>query len=176
MLRTEDTYPPDATLREGLARYLGENGFSQSTYTERWASLPLPFGLHMKIPSPPSRGNALRMHDLHHVLTGYGTDLAGEAEISAWEVRGGLRGTGLYVGTIISSALLQGFVSAPVRTVQAGRRAQKQRTLFNRRTEYEALLDRKIGDVRIELGIPLEGATLERGLHLDAPRAATAAE
>ena len=50
------------------------------------------------------RQRAVRWHDLHHVATRFGTDNVGEGEISAWELRRGLRGLGPYVGAIVLAA------------------------------------------------------------------------
>ena len=50
MLRTAETYPPGLTLAEARDRYLAENGFTTETYTERWARVPLWFGMHIWVP------------------------------------------------------------------------------------------------------------------------------
>ncbi len=168
-LRTIDTYPPEITLREGRDRYLAENGFTMGTYTEEWTRIPVMFGIHATLPSPLQRRQALRMHDFHHVVTGYGTDLAGEAEISAWEVSRGLRGVGPYVRTLILTGYLQGMVLRPGRTRRARRAAPGQGSLFGRNAEYDALLARTVGDVRRELGLPEAGLVPTRALHDDAP-------
>jgi len=42
------------------------------------------------VPTPLRARQATALHDLHHVLTGYGADFVGEFEISAWEVGAGL--------------------------------------------------------------------------------------
>ncbi len=169
MLQTAETYPPELTLAEARDRYLQENGFTTETYTERWARVPLWFGLHIWVPSPKARQRALRMHDLHHVLTGYGTDLAGEAEISAWEFRRGLGGLGVYVGSIVVMGLVQGMVLRTRRTRAAYDASSTARSLFDLHYTYEPLLTRTLGDVRQELGIPREGVVATRALHADAP-------
>lgn len=170
MLRTAESYPPEMTLADARDRYLAENGFTQETYTETWARVPLWFGLHIWVPSPKIRQRALRMHDLHHVLTGYGTDLAGEAEISAWEFRRGLSGLGPYVGSIVIVGLIQGMVLRTRRTRMAYDASSSARSLFNAHYTYEPLLTRTLGDVRAELGIPQMGVVETRALHDDAPK------
>lgn len=77
--------PVDAALtaHEGRDAYLAENGFSLAAYDDAWVQLSF-FSLSITVPNPPSRRRAVRLHDLHHVATGYGTDLVGEAEVSAW--------------------------------------------------------------------------------------------
>jgi hypothetical protein len=169
-LSTRETYPPELTLREARDRYLAENRFTMDTYTERWARVALGFGAHIVVPSPRSRGDALRMHDLHHALTGYGTDLAGEAEISAWETSRGLGALSRYVRAIVLLGDTQGFLLCPLRTMRALRAAPGRGSLFGRHHEYEVLLARTLGAVRSELGIPRDGLVATRRLHADAPR------
>ena len=40
-------------------------------------------------PNGAARVRAVRLHDLHHVATGYATSWVGEAEIGAWEREAG---------------------------------------------------------------------------------------
>lgn len=168
-LPTSDTYPPTITMREGRDRYLAENGFTMETYTEKVARVPLWFGIHIFVPNTESRRRALAMHDLHHVVTGYGTDLAGEAEISAWETQRGLGALSAYVRAIIWAGDLQGIALRPRRTYRAYRAAPGKGSLFGRFDEYDTLLDRTVGDVRGELGLPIDGLVTSRSLHGDAP-------
>jgi hypothetical protein len=158
------------TLLEGRDLYLRENGFSVSTYEERWARIPLVWGLAFVLPSPVSRRHALKMHDAHHVLTGYGTDIAGEAEISAWELSRGLRGLSAYVKGIVLSVFFVGLAMYPRRTWKALRVASGRGSLFGRHAQYDTLLGRNLGELRAELGLPREGLAAERKLHAEAPR------
>ena len=76
------------TVRDARARYFAANGFSEAAYVDAWVRFkvgPLP----VVFPNTRSRKRAVPMHDLHHVATGYGTSLVGEAEIGAWEIAGG---------------------------------------------------------------------------------------
>ncbi len=78
-----------ATVREARAVYFAENGFPpDGGYAKRWVIFavgPLPFAF----PNTEGRRRAVPYHDLHHVATGYATDLAGEGEIGAWELATG---------------------------------------------------------------------------------------
>ncbi len=62
------------------------------------------------IPNWDSRRKAVLRHDIHHVLTGYRSDIVGEFEIAAWEIASGcwnffaaylLNSGGLLAGIII---------------------------------------------------------------------------
>jgi hypothetical protein len=168
-------WPADWTVERGRDAYLAENGFSVAAYDDAWTPVSL-WGVSFKIPNTPHHRWAIRLHDLHHVATGFGTDLSGEAEISAWEARHGLAGLDLYVSAIVASLALSGLVIAPRRTRRAWNAAAHGTTLFNQKQlDYAALLAVSIGELRGLLGIPHEGlARLPRKLHGAAPVAPAA--
>ncbi len=93
------------------------------------------------------------MHDLWHVLTGYGTDEAGEAALLAFSIAQGLASRTLRV------LLVAAAVMAPKRDGfafqrylrQAFRRGRAASPLFVQR--YEKLLAQPLGEVRAGLGI-----------------------
>lgn len=159
-----------STVRAGRDAYLAENGFTLASYDEAWVKVAFP-GITITIPNTRKRQRAVRWHDLHHVLTRYGTDNAGEGEISAWELRRGLRGLGIYVSAIVLGGTALGLLIAPRRTLQAWRDSGRgQANLFNRDlAEYERVLDLTIGELREQLGIPTQGLATARALHVAAP-------
>lgn len=148
--------PSDLTLREAREKYLAMNGFSMDEYNKPTFVLPV-LGKMVHFPNPPSRQRVIARHDLHHLLTGYGTDYAGEAEIGAWELRSGCNTAFLWF--INSMAVLGGVFRAPLRTWRAFRAARGQRSLYVDGRELEALLDLPIAEVRRQLGIPAGGHT-----------------
>ena len=71
---------PEFSVERGRDAYLAENGFSVETYTAKYT--PASFlGIPLNVPNTKRHQWAIKLHDLHHVATGYGTDMAGEAEI-----------------------------------------------------------------------------------------------
>ncbi|MHC4380127.1 MAG: hypothetical protein ACYSU1_03425 [Planctomycetota bacterium] len=163
--------PADWTVAEGLDAYLEENGFQKETYDA--PRTPANFlGIRFSVPNPPKHRWAIMLHDLHHVATGFGTNPAGEGQISAWECRVGLRGLGFYVGSIVFGGLLLGMVAAPVKTTRAWKAAGSCKSLFHLPDyRYEELLDLKIHELRDLLGVDREGLYQgERGLHAGAPK------
>jgi hypothetical protein len=167
-------FPADVTVRAALDAYLGENGFTREGYDAKWTDASV-LGVRLRIPNTRRHRWGIMLHDLHHVATGYGTDLAGEGEISAWELPDAAKG-GAYVGAIVTLGTLLGFAIAPVRAARALRAGRTHRRLFGRvpdRTAYDALLDGTVGALRERLGIPRGGlADRPRGLHTYAPRTA----
>lgn len=157
-------------VRDARDAYLAENGFTMEAYDAPTAKGSF-FGLAFSVPNPPAHRRAIRFHDLHHVATGYGTDHAGEAEISAWQARRGLIAAGAYVTGIVLANAGLGLVVAPRRTLRALEDARGRGSLFTLDVAYEALLDRTVGELRALLAIPTEGLERgTRGLHALAPR------
>jgi hypothetical protein len=148
--------PSDLTLREGRDMYLGLNGFSMSEYSSPTFVFYI-FGRKLNVPNPPGRRRVVALHDLHHVLTGYGTDLAGESEIGAWELRSGCNTPFLYFINLLATG--GGVFVAPIRTLKSFLAARGQRSLYLDERSIEALLDTKIGVLRKQLGIPDGGHT-----------------
>lgn len=141
--------PPDVTVREGRDRYLAANSLSLDSYDER--GFPIYVGRWaVRLPNP----GLLHLHDLHHVVTGYGTGLVGEAEISAYELRGGCRS--FIVHMLCFGAILFALFVAPRRILRAWRRARGARTLYYTDVPYETLLDMSVADLRRHLNLPPE--------------------
>lgn len=152
---TASYYDEALPLRIARARYFEDNAFGEDGgYSKKWVALqlgPLPFAF----PNSAARVRAVKYHDLHHVVTGYATDLVGEAEIGAWEIGSGCAG---FVAAWILNlyAMTLGFLSgAPGAVFRAFVRGRHTRNLY--RTDYDdALLDAKLGDIRTRLD--LDGA------------------
>ena len=164
-------FPASWTVRRARDAYLAENGFTLEGYDAKWTDASL-FGIPFRVPNTKDHRAAIRMHDLHHVATGYGTDMRGEAEISAWESRRGLGAVSLYVASIITFGALGGVFLSP-RRVLAAYRAAGRETLFARgasEEDYEALLSLTVGELRARLGVPRDGIVSSRELHARAPK------
>jgi hypothetical protein len=166
--------PADFTVHEGRDAYLAENGFRVEDYDAPRTPASF-FGIEFSVPNTPAHRRAIMQHDLHHVATGFGTDPAGEGEISAWEVRNGLAPLDVYVRSLVLLGVMAGVAFAPLRSLRAFRAARACATLFAcTNDDYESLLQMSVGELRAKLGIPRDGlARGPRKLHSTAPRAAT---
>lgn len=148
------------TLLSARDRYLRDNGF-ESSYEERWVKLkagPIP----LWFPNAPGRVRAVKLHDLHHLVTGYATDWTGEAEIGAWEIASGC-GSFAWAWVLNASAMPIGLVLAPGKLFRAWVRGRRSRNFYHGRTEVDAtLLARPVRTVRSEMGLddPPSRATL----------------
>src|SRR5262245_48323065 len=108
---------------EGRDRYLLENGLSLQSYAAR--KFPIYVGRWaVWLPNP----GFLPTHDLHHVITGYGTGLIGEAEISAYELRGGCGSAMIFILCI--GAIFFGIFVAPKRIWKAWQKSKATKNLY----------------------------------------------
>ena len=162
--------PPDWSVQQGLKSYLDENGFTTEEYDLSVVSITF-WGITFPLPNPPQRQIAVRFHDLHHLVTGYGTDPIGEAEISGWELRRGVGVFGFYVRVIVFFGTLLGLCHSPRRTLQAWRAGRNSQRLPATTFEnYEAFLKLSVGKLREVYNVPEQGITGSRTLHEKAPR------
>jgi hypothetical protein len=82
-------YTPEMTLDEARKLYFERSGFgADGGYDEFWIKVKV-WRLPIWLPNTAGRVKAVKLHDLHHVLTEYPTTWRGEAEISAWEIGSG---------------------------------------------------------------------------------------
>jgi hypothetical protein len=171
-------FPASSTVRAARDAYLEENGFSAEAYQARWTDASF-FGVRFVVPNTAQHRWGIMLHDLHHVATGYGTDLTGEAEISAWEIHRSFRALGPYVGSVVASGVVLGALIAPRRTLAAWRQGKAMRSLHallghvrtpaEREAAYEELLGLTVGELRQRLAVPAEGLCTDRRLHDFAP-------
>lgn len=162
--------PAASTVRAAFEDYLAANGFDVGAYDAPTYEVDMGevTGDVWTFPNTPARKRAVPFHDLHHVATGYGTDVVGEAEIGAWEIVAGCNS--VFLWWIDLSAIALGLLVSPRRTWTALRTARGQRTLYRESLLYADALELTVGELRARLGIPPEGqAAYPARLHRLAP-------
>src|SRR5262245_47254246 len=141
-------YPDELTLGDARRSYFDANGFGDGGYDTSWVKLnagPIPIYL----PNTSSRVRSVRLHDLHHVLTGYDTTWTGESEIGAWEIGAGCADH--YAAWMLNfNAVAIGLAIAPAATYRAFVRGRRTHSLYDGEFE-EALLAQRVGGVRRRL-------------------------
>jgi hypothetical protein len=142
-------HPIAVTVRQARQAYFERAGLTEAGYDARWVRLqagPIP----LWFPNTAARVRAVKLHDLHHVVTGYDTSWKGEGQIAAWELAAGC-GRHWAAWALNSGALLVGLAIAPRRTLRAWKRGRRSRTLYNLRELDEALLDLDLAELRARL-------------------------
>ncbi|MEM6957390.1 MAG: hypothetical protein AAF645_16985 [Myxococcota bacterium] len=117
----------DLSVRDAFSAFMKRNGFSEGEYSDPLVWIPMG-PVSLPIPNTRGRQAVVRMHDLHHIATGYDTDHVGEAEIGAFELAAGCTRFEAYLYNGMAVAL--GFVLAPRRVLAAYRRGRAARTLY----------------------------------------------
>ena len=148
------TYAPGLTLGEARRLYFELNGFGEDGgYEERWIKVKV-WRLPVWLPNTKGRRKAVRLHDLHHIVTEYPTTWRGEAEISAWEIgSGGLRR--YYAGWLLDLMnVAQGLLINPRGLYRAFMRGRRSANLYSEEFTDE-LLTHRVGEFRERL-LPVE--------------------
>ncbi|MGB8507632.1 MAG: hypothetical protein WCD76_04440, partial [Pyrinomonadaceae bacterium] len=149
MTRTMTIYSPAMTLGDARRRYFAVNNFgADGGYSERWIKVKIQ-RIPVWLPNTEGRRRAVKLHDLHHILTEYPTTWRGEAEISAWEVGGGLRR--YYAGWFLDLMnVAQGLLINPRGVYRAFMRGRRTGNLFPLEFSDE-LLSHRVGEFRERL-------------------------
>lgn len=140
------------TMADARSRYYEVNKFgADGGDSLEW--VPIHFlGLTFYIPNTEGRRRAVRVHDLHHIVTGYETNMRGETEIAAWELASGCRRwPAAFVLNL--GALGLGAVLSPRRIARAWARGRKTRNLYSERGGIDHLLPRTVDETRKALGL-----------------------
>ena len=141
------------TVREARADYFRRAGFPpDGGDSQRWVVLRVAGVPVFAFPNIATRRRSVKLHDVHHVLTGYDTSWTGEAEIGAWELGSGC-GRHWVAWVLNTQAMILGLLIAPRRTWRAFVRGRRSGNLYGSASLDESLLDRTVGDLRREVGI-----------------------
>ncbi len=143
--------PDSVSVRAAREAYFARAGF-QPGYDQRWVELragPIP----LRFPNSAGRVRAVRLHDLHHVATGYDTSWTGEGEIGAWELASGC-GRHVWAWALDFAAFAIGLGIAPRRVFRAFVRGRHTQSLYRVEGDFrEELLDESVGALRGRLAL-----------------------
>jgi hypothetical protein len=143
-------YDESSTLAEARERYFTENGFGRN-YDDRWVRLRIGHRRIPLLPNTRARVAAVRIHDLHHVATGYETTWTGEGEISAFELASGC-GPYLAAWVLNLGGFGIGCWIAPRKLLRAFVRGRHSRNLYAEGFD-PARLGQAVGALRRELAL-----------------------
>lgn len=137
------------TVQEAITDHFITYGLpADGGYEETW--VPLKFGfLTFYIYNSEARKSAVKLHDIHHVITQYEPTPRGEAEISAWELAAGIYNK--HFARIINlGGLFYGAYIYPKTTFRAYVRGKYSSTLYSQ--NYSAsLLEQSVESLKKRL-------------------------
>ena len=143
-------YSSAMTLREARKIYFELSHFPvDGGYEERWIKVKV-WRIPIWLPNTNGRVKAVKLHDLHHVLTEYPTTWRGEAEISAWEIGSdGLRR--YWAGWPLDLMnVAQGLIVNPRGVYRGFMRGRSSKNLYAEKFSDD-LLNRSVGEFRERL-------------------------
>jgi hypothetical protein len=138
-------YPAELSMKDAVGQYFAANGFGpDGGYSSPWVDFKLG-SLSFPLRNTQARKAAVPYHDLHHVLTGYRTDVVGEMEISAWELAAGCKNY-FAAWQLNLGGLFIGVCHSPRRVWHAWQRGRRSESLYGR--DYPALIEQTVGALR----------------------------
>lgn len=146
-----EVYDENLKVRQAIDQFFERFGFSSDAYTAKWFAIRVGH-FSVYLPNIPNRVKVARMHDIHHVLTGYPANWRGEAEIGAWEIATGCR-TSLVAWFLNGGAVAVGLFLWPGAVVRAFRRGWHSRTNLYHDFDYETLMGKTLKDAKEMIGL-----------------------
>jgi hypothetical protein len=141
---------PAPTVADALAAFFKANGLpSDGGYSDPLFTVKVG-PLRVALPNTRGRRRAVTFHDLHHIITGYQTDLRGEAENAAWELGGG-GGSYPAAWMLALMAVGPGSLCWPRRTWQAFVAGRRRGNLYG--VDYQELMNSTVGELQHQLGM-----------------------
>ncbi len=137
-------------IQEALSAFYEANQFGDDGgESSNWAWLKMgPITIPMY--NPESRKQVLFLHDIHHLITGYGTDWRGESSVSAWEIATGGWGNRIYIWLIIFGAFIVGLFRFPRLSMEAFARGLRTKGLIQMNLPKQELLKSTIEELQIK--------------------------
>lgn len=143
----QPTYADAMTLPEALGEFFTRGNLGpDGGYSARWVRVETrPIAVYF--PNTACRVEAAKLHDLHHIATGYDVDWNGEAEIAAWELAGGCGRYG-WAWLLNLGAFMVGLVKCPRRLWRAFVRGRAAHNLYRRGFPEEQLHATCVAELR----------------------------
>jgi hypothetical protein len=135
------------TVKEVLQEYYSSHFFGEDAFTSKWAWLKVG-SLKIPFPNLKQRREAIHLHDLTHILTGYDTTWTGEGEVAAWEIASGFT-RHYWIGWLYAPVTFTvGCFIAPRRVAQAFRCGIGKKNLYQLRLNRDQLEQMTLGDLK----------------------------
>lgn len=127
---------------------LGDEGGNHLSYV----TLEVFGFFNIYIPNWDYRRKAVLRHDIHHLLTGYKSELLGEFEIAAWEIASGCMN---YIAAYLlnSGGLLAGMFIYPRPTFKALLKGCRRTNLYQLNIDDKTLKNSTIEELKTMIGL-----------------------
>jgi hypothetical protein len=145
-------YSDDLKVKDALQLYFSKNHFTDGGYHLKWFKIKLG-RIYIPLPNFKSRVEAVKIHDIHHLITEYDTSFKGESEIGAWEIATGCeKYSAAWLLNYGSFSI--GMILFPRNVLSAFLRGRRCATNLYFQTKYdEILLNKTVGELRKKINI-----------------------
>jgi hypothetical protein len=155
-MNSEPVYPDELITRDALQRYFLKYHFENGGYDLKWFKIKVG-PIFIPMPNTPGRIRAVKIHDIHHLLTEYPATLKGEAEIGGWEIAAGC-GKYYEAWFLNFGSFFYGMFFFPRALFKAFMRGKRAKTSLYYDVNYDSrLLGRTVGDLREYTGVNASG-------------------
>lgn len=143
-------YDDSLKVKDALQIYFSMYHFKDGGYNEKWFKIKAgPF--YLTFPNIKSRVDAVKLHDIHHLITGYEANMQGECEISGWEIASGCGP--YYMAWLLNlGSFFYGIFVYPRLLLKAFLMGKKcQKNLYDYEEYNEKLLNKTIREIRYDI-------------------------
>lgn len=145
-------YPDEMKIEEALQLYFTKYHFADGGYNDKYFKIKIG-PILIPFPNTKSRLEAVKFHDIHHLLTEYSALWKGEVEIGAWEIASGC-GKHIVAWFLNFGSFSIGVFIYPKALFKAFMMGRRVKTNLYCNYAYDKhLLSRTIGELRKELEI-----------------------
>ncbi|MES2763049.1 MAG: hypothetical protein V4677_12625 [Bacteroidota bacterium] len=138
----------DQTPREILSRFYADNNLdADGGQASSFVKIEMTRKFHFYFPNFDARRKAVILHDIHHLITDYTTTLAGESEISAWEIGSGCKS--YWAAFLIdTSGLMVGIPFNFFGVLKAFARGRRTKNLYHNTISLEEAMDMNVSELK----------------------------
>lgn len=144
-------YADNLKVKDALQIYFSQYHFKDGGYNDKFFRIKLTDSLYVPLPNIKARVDAVKIHDIHHLITEYTAVYKGEAEIGAWELASGCGrfwiGWILNMGSFMIGML---FYQRPLLKAFLNGRLVKKNLCYDR-VYNDDLLNKTVGELRKEI-------------------------
>ena len=139
------------TIKNLIPDYYKKSGFdADGGKSAASVKIVLVKGINIYLPNTKTRKKVILTHDVHHLLTGYSTDLKGETEISTWELSTNC--TNNYAAFILNTyAMALGLLINLPGVWKAWLRGRYTCNLYRKKYSREELVNKNLEELKKEL-------------------------
>jgi len=140
-------YSNSLKVKDALNQYFSQYHFQDGGYHLKWFKIKLG-PLYFPLPNIKARVDAVKIHDIHHLVTEYDANMKGEVEIGGWEIASGCGH--YYVAWILNfGSFFYGMLFHPRTLLKAFLRGRRSATNLYYNVVYDdRLLNRTVGELR----------------------------